>query len=295
MSNLTTSANRTISGFAAYNFITHANKQAFKKSPFDFLNYFPLIKYDGELQNFAKVKVNKNDLKTTDFKKNDNGFFDVEKYSSVKLLTIEGIIDEQLKYWKLNRKSRKNYLSESLGAILNIRDKDARIITRGDMTGLSISGTGTNLAMLGACSNLSISADTVQGIVIGRGSNVVSTGDFTRVITIGANCSITISGNDSYFIVNGDHSTVISTGSDLTCTCNGKNGSIFLTGKREKFRGIAGTLVSCTVYDPKSDNGITNIINGRIGQDGLKPNTWYVMENNKFVEVVEHWYDKIYR
>lgn len=258
----------------------------FHSDPFKLLNRHTLITYDGYISNFAKVSVNKSNI-ITDVSLNNKY---IKTFAVIKPLTIQELIQEQLAYWELNphKKGRKAYLSQHLNTSLNIKDKNAHVVTKGNETRLLASGTGAQLAILGDQSKLLISGDGVQAIALGHACDVVITGNSTQAVIASSRCSVSTTGNDSRLVVEGDCVAIMSSGYDIACVCNGGNGSIHLAGKKGRFRGVAGTLISSVVYSSEYGYDTIGIITGRIGEGDLKPDTWYYDLNGKFVELAAY-------
>jgi len=68
----------------------------------------------------------------------------------------------------------------------------------------------------------------------------------------------------------------------------GKNSIAISCGRLSRVKGVEGTLIALThyEYDEEGDKFIPlRIVTGRIGEEGLLPNTWYTLnEKGEFVE-----------
>lgn len=117
-------------------------------------------------------------------------------------------------------------------------------------------GYGSSVATSGACTELSIKSDDTDIAVSGYGSALKSTGDKAK-IAIASPYSIS--------------------------SVEGKGNVLAIVGKGSRFRGINGTPVC--VADYGEDGEFRSFVIGRIGENGLKENTFYTVKNGQFVEV----------
>ena len=116
-------------------------------------------------------------------------------------------------------------------------------------------GYGSSVATSGACTELSIKSDDTDIAVSGYGSALKSTGDKAK-IAIASPYSIS--------------------------SVEGKGNVLAIVGKGSRFRGINGTPVC--VADYGEDGEFRSFVIGRIGENGLKENTFYTVKNGRFVE-----------
>ena len=92
-----------------------------------------------------------------------------------------------------------------------------------------------------------------------------------------------VSGEETKLTVKGKKARMAVVGDDSQVTYAGEDGVIALLGVDAQFKGSEGTFVSAVVYDKESKP--IDIITGRIGENGLQPNTFYTVKNGEFVEV----------
>ena len=90
-------------------------------------------------------------------------------------------------------------------------------------------------------------------------------------------------GDYSKQAANGDYSKQVSNGRGCHHKIFGNNGIISAIGRGSTFTGSVGTLVCLMDYDKNEKP--TGWVTGRIGENGLKPNTKYRAFRGKFVEV----------
>ena len=139
---------------------------------------------------------------------------------------------------------------------------------------LRIIGNETSIASSGAVSVLNVTGNYTNTSSSGSTSKLRITGEHPEIVSSGAFSELTVTGNDARIAAVGAYSRV---------AYEGEGGIITVLGDNSQFKGSEGTLVLAVTYDyrDKPHGGLV----GRIGQDGLKPNTKYTIQDGKFVEV----------
>ena len=98
----------------------------------------------------------------------------------------------------------------------------------------------------------------------------------------GNDAQLAASGDYAQLAASGDYAKLAASGYGAQVTCEGDNAIFAGSGRRAKVRGNVGTWISIASFgDDGKCNGFGT---GCIGQDGLKPDTWYRAENGKLVE-----------
>ena len=77
--------------------------------------------------------------------------------------------------------------------------------------------------------------------------------------------------------------TIAIAGSHSNTAVLGEDSVIAISGRWARFKGVNGTPVC--VADYGEDQKFRGFVNGRIGENGLKENTFYTVENGQFVEL----------
>ena len=144
----------------------------------------------------------------------------------------------------------------------------------GRFSKLRIIGNETSIASSGAVSVLNVTGHYTNTSSSGEASKLRITGNHAGVASSGAYSNLTVTGNEARIAAVGEFSRVI---------YEGKDGVITVLGPDTEFKGSEGTLVLAVTYDDYAtiDGGLV----GRIGKDGLKPDTLYAVRDGKFVEV----------
>lgn len=177
----------------------------------------------------------------------------------------------------------------------------AKIFSSGEQASVSASNEQADILVTGEQASVSVSGGQSELCATGEQASVSASGSFTRLRATGRNASVSASGRGANLWVIGDDASVASSGYDASLNVAGKracvavagheswvdykgeDGIISITGAKAKFRGSKGTLVSAVVYNKK--NKPVDIITGRIGKNGLKPDTFYTVKNGEFIEV----------
>ena len=139
---------------------------------------------------------------------------------------------------------------------------------------LRITGDQASVASSGAESALYVSSIKASVASSGARSTLRITGDQASVATSGSQSTLTVTGKSARMTVVGNDSLV---------TYKGKGGIISVLGEKARFKGSEGTLVLAATYNCRGEP--TGGLVGRIGEDGLKPDTLYTVSDGKFVEV----------
>ena len=159
----------------------------------------------------------------------------------------------------------------------------SKIYSNGFASSTSSSGMDAELRIIGNCASVASSGDSAVLNVEGNYTNTSSSGEASSLRITGKRADIASSGNFSKLTVIGKKARMAVVGNGTQVTYKGKNGVISVLGNGSEFKGSKGTLVSAVVYNATGKP--IDIITGRVGEDGLKPNTLYTVKNGEFVEV----------
>lgn len=157
---------------------------------------------------------------------------------------------------------------------LRITGDQASVASSGAESALYVSSMKASVASSGTYSKLRIISDQ---------TSVASSGENATVYTRGNNTSVSVSGHSTKLTVTGKRTRMAAVGDGNQVIYDGTDGVISVLGMGAEFKGSKGTLVSAVVYNATGKP--IDIITGRIGENGLKPDTLYTVSDGKFVEM----------
>lgn len=157
---------------------------------------------------------------------------------------------------------------------LNVEGKSVSVSSSGNSSTLNVTGKNASVSSSGLSAELTVKGDFVATASSGKDAELRIAGEYAGVASSGAFSKLTVTGNEARIAAVGEFSRVI---------YEGKDGVITVLGPDTEFKGSEGTLVLAVTYDDYAtiDGGLV----GRIGEDGLKPDTLYTVRDGKFVEV----------
>lgn len=151
----------------------------------------------------------------------------------------------------------------------------------GDEGYISSSGPTDLIYYSGNRARISSSGDAAKLHVRGNLPHVSLSGTNARLSVTGKYARISASGEGTTIIVTGDYGNVLNNGVDTKVVYRGIGGSIVIASPHGFFEGSEGTYVSAVTERSETDKSL--IITGRIGENGLKPDTLYTVLGDEFV------------
>lgn len=175
-------------------------------------------------------------------------------------LSLTELVDEAVKYTEANLDTNGKYSSEDLiySAPNAISSSDTQSVASvsGDWCAAKTTGL-FSLACTAGFGSIAI-AEGIQSIAnaVGDGSTVVASGLFSAAVAIGDNSSVSVEEEDSVALASG------------------------VNGRAKACKGSA--IVLCY---KDNDGKLLHVKSAIVGEGGIKPNTWYSLdENGDFVE-----------
>jgi len=173
----------------------------------------------------------------------------------------------------------------------------SQVATSGDASQVATSGVSSKVAASGNYSKVATSGNYSQVATSGDSSKVATSGVSSKVATSGYYSQVATSGNYSKVATSGNYSQVATSGVSSKVATSGNYSQVVLDGQY----GIGACLGIDSMAKGKKGNWIVlveyNIVNNtyipvcvKSAQiDGiiLKEDTWYILKNGEFVNVVD--------
>ncbi len=239
----------------------------FCKNPFDVLDYYPLIDYNGELPEFAEVEAL--DEPVTD----DNKKFCSKKLKIGAKLSFANFIKAAASFeFEKTENDKKSNVIENSGYYAKIGSSgySAQIGSSGDYAKIGSSGDYAKIGSSGYSAQIGSSGYSAQ---------IGSSGDYAKIGSSGDSAQIGSSGDSAKIGSSGDSAKIASEGKYAVICCaghrsiaKGKIGS-WITLSEWKYSDIEQASIPVCVKTEKID-GVK-----------IKADTFYKLVNGEFVEV----------
>ena len=216
-------------------------------------------------------------------------------------LSFEDLVRKQIEYTKSNpltNQFNRQFDDRKIDNII-VSDKDYDDLPyhpsdRGfDNAYFAISGNGclihstgikTKIYSIGLKAMLLLEGNDGEIIASGKETVLRATGFDAYLIAMGQYSEIFAKGSNSTLISIGDNSWLTAHGNNASCICKGKNSSIHIEAKNGQFCAVEGTKVQIANYNSAHER--QDDLFAIIGENNVKPDTWYAAKNSKFVEVI---------
>src|SRR3990167_4201389 len=198
-----------------------------------------------------------------------------------------------------------NYLTGWLKGALEEADTAS-----GNASQLAASGYASKLAASGYASKLAASGNASQLAASGYASKLAASGNDSQLAASGYASQLAASGNDSQLAASGYASQLAASGNDSQLAASGYASQLAASGYASKLAAsgnasqlaasgndsvIAAAGFGCKAKAGKQgaialsyfDGGRARFCVGYVGEDGIKPDTWYAVQGGQLVEVAE--------
>ena len=242
------------------------NGMHFCENPFDVLDYYDFMDYNGEFNEFAEVEA-LDEVKTDDYQKYCTKKLKIgAKLSLAEFIQICAKTAEDLNSSVDNAK-----LSSSADSIqIAVTGCEPEIVT-GVYSKIAATGEGSKVVATGKFSKV---AST------GLNSKVASTGDYSAVASTGRHSKVASTGDYSKVASTGDYSKVSSTGDCCIICCAGAD------SRAKAKKGSWITLSEWKWSEEKEDYIPVCVKTEQVDGERIKEDVFYMLKDGEFQEVV---------
>lgn len=218
--------------------------------------------------------------------------FVTSKINIERELSFEALVRKQIEYTKSIPPNNQFYKQfdnrKNDDIIVSYKDdyklfsNNAYFVISGDRNIISTTGTNAKIYSIGFESRLILVWDDGEIIASGEKTELHATGSKANLIAMGQDSEIFARGSNSTLISIGDNSGLTAYGDSARCICKGKKNSIHIEAKNGQFCAVEGTEVQIANYNSAHER--QDDLFAIIGENNVKPDTWYAAKNGKFVE-----------
>ena len=227
----------------------------FCENPFDVLEYYDLVNTDGSFNEFAEV-VALDECLTDDNKK-----YCTKKLKIGAKLSFSGFVNACIEF--ILEKTKIEQTDEEDETVIGSSGNSAKIGSSGYSAQIGSSGNSAKIGSSGNSAQIGSSGYYAQIGSSGDSAQIGSSGDYAKIGSSGNSAQITSEGEDSVICCSGHNSIV-----------RAKKGSWITLSEWEKSFEKDRWIPKCVK---------TKFVDGEI----IKADTFYRLENGKFVEVKE--------
>ena len=257
----------------------------FCENPFDVLDYYDFMNYNGEFNEFAEVEA-LDEVKTDDY----------QKYCTKKLkigakLSLIGFVKACVDFV-----IEKETVAQAIDVIASTGDyskvastgHNSKVASTGDYSAVASTGLNSKVASTGHNSKVASTGDYSAVASTGNYSKVASTGDRSKVASTGFNSTVASTGRSSTVVSTGSASTVVSTGCNSTVASTGECCIICCAGIGSHAKAKKGSWITLTEWEWDKEKGRyvpVCVKTEQVDGEHIKENTYYQLVNGEFQEV----------
>ena len=260
-------------------------------NPLDVLDYYPLIDENGDFIEVAEVEA------LDEPKTDDNKKFCTKKLKVGAKLEFSAFIKAAINFvfekTEIKKDNSGNY------AQLASSGDYAKLASSGDYAQLASSGYYAKLASSGNSAKLASSGYSAQLASSGNSAQLASSGNSAKLASSGYYAKLASSGNYAQLASSGDFAQLASSGNSAQLASSGNSAKLASSGYYAVIAGIGAdniakgkkgswiTLAEWKFDDDKNFYVPVCVKTRKIDGRRIKEDTFYKLENGKFVEVAE--------
>ena len=264
----------------------------FCKNPIDVLDFYEFINEHNDQNEFAEVEA------YGDIKTDDNVKFCTTKLKIVKKLSFKEFINAVLAFNEKHSFSKEE--TDKYNSIVTSKKYKSFILNRGSCSSSVALGNFSIVNATGQCSvsiangsrsianskrECSISCATgVDSLADSDGwGSISNTTNYCSIANSNGTHGIASStGVNSLTICNGSNSIACISGHNGMAYATGEQSVAIATGHKSKVKGALGCWIACAEWN---ESYIVDMQMRYVDGNKIKADTWYRLENGKFVEV----------
>jgi len=158
----------------------------------------------------------------------------------------------------------------------------ANSATSGDSANSATSGDYANSATSGYSAHSATSGDYAHSATSGYHANSATSGDYANSATSGYYANSATSGDSANSATSGDYANSATSGYHANSEAKGDKAIAANAGNGKARAGLGGAIF---IVERNDELTILSVFASKVGENGIKPNTWYVLRDGKPVEV----------
>ena len=239
----------------------------FCETPFDCLDYYPLVGNDGRVTEFAEVTPTDVVLKRGNKRA-------CRKLHIGAKLSLKDVINAQVDIQM--EKGACDTAASGNGSRIAASGYGSKLAASGYDSRIAASGNGSRIAASGDGSRIAASGNWSQLAASGNGSRIAASGDGSRIAASGDESQLAASGNWSRIAASGYGSRIAASGAHSIAAAIGRNSA------------ASASLGSWIVLAEFNSDGEPICVKAaQIDGEKLKPNVFYKLKGGEFVEANE--------
>jgi hypothetical protein len=264
----------------------------FCENPLDVLNYYDLIDSEfAAVETDGKIDKEKGqrDTKLASDKIKITAKLDLPMFIKA---SFDFLWEQCSKKGKVSKKGDDVIASKTFAAQLASSGDSAQLASSGDSAQLASSGHSAQLASSGHYAQLASSGHYAQLASSGHSARLASSGHSARLASSGHSAQLASSGDSAQLASSGDSAQLASSGDSAQLASSGDSAQLELNGNTSVganigyqgiIKGKKGSWITLAEYD--QNYKVKFVLSAQIDGEKIKEDTWYKLENEKFVAV----------
>ena len=254
----------------------------FCENPFDVLEHYDLVNTDGSFNDFAEVEALDECL--TD----DNKKYCTKRLKIGAKLSFSGFVNSCIEF--ILEKTKIEETDEEDETVIGSSGDSAQIGSSGDSAQIGSSGNYAQIGSSGYYAKIGSSGYYAQIGSSGYYAKIGSSGNYARIGSSGYYAQIGSSGNYAQIGSSGYSAQIGSSGDSAQITSEGEDSVICCAGHNSIVRAKKGSWITLSEWERSLEKGrwIPKCVKTKfVDGEKIKADTFYRLENGKFVEVKE--------